>query len=139
MFLRIKITLRMVEKVKSHLRFCKGGTTLKWIEKLDNLCFSGSILETLIARMKITLQKSGKLEPSFVSVRVVETSDGIQGVRTGSREPVLAMPGYSANPFLLFVIDLLIDAAILSKPVLTVCYSSYNLFETVAYPRRIEN
>ena len=66
-------------------------------------------------------------------------SDGIQGVRTGSREPVLAMPGYSANPFLLFVIDLLIHAAILSEPVLTFCYSSYNLFETVAYPRRIEN
>ena len=66
-------------------------------------------------------------------------SDGIQGVRTGSREPVLAMPGYSANPFLLFVIDLLIHAAILSEPVLTFCYSSYNHFETVAYPRRIEN
>ena len=66
-------------------------------------------------------------------------SDGIQGVRTGSREPVLAMPGYSANPFLLFVIDLLIHAAILSAPVLTFCNSSYNLFETVAYPRRIEN
>ena len=66
-------------------------------------------------------------------------SDGIQGVRTGSREPVLAIPGYSANPFLLVVIDLLIHAAILSEPVLTFCYSSYNLFETVAYPRRIEN
>ena len=67
------------------------------------------------------------------------SSDGIQGVRTGSREPLLAMPGYSANAFLLFVIDLLIHAAILSEPVLTFCYSSYNLFETVAYPRRIEN
>ena len=66
------------------------------------------------------------------------TSDGIQGVRTGSREPVLAMPGYSANPFLLFVIDLLIHAVILSEPVLTSCYSSYNHFEAVAYPRRIE-
>ena len=65
-------------------------------------------------------------------------SDGIQGVRTGSREPVLAMPGYSANPFLLFVIDLLIHAAILSEPVLACCYSSYNLFELVAYPRPIE-
>ena len=65
-------------------------------------------------------------------------SDGIQGVRTGSREPVLAMPGYSTNSFLLFVIDLLIHAAILSEPVLAFCYSSYNLFELVAYPRPIE-
>ena len=70
------------------------------------------------------------------SFGVVLVSDGIQGVRTGSREPVLAMPGYSANPFLLFVIDLLIHAAILSEPVLTFCYS---LFETAAYSRRIEN
>ena len=54
----------------------------------------------------------------------IPSSDGIQGVRTGSREPVLAMPGYSANPCLLFVIDLLIHAAILSEPVLTFCYSS---------------
>ena len=29
-------------------------------------------------------------------------SDGIQGIRTGSREPVLEMSGQSANPFLLF-------------------------------------
>ena len=66
-------------------------------------------------------------------------SDEIQGVRTGSREPVLAMPGYSANPFLLFVIDLFIHAAILSEPVLAICDSSYNLFELVEYPRPIEN
>ena len=64
---------------------------------------------------------------------------GFRGFARVRREPVLAMPGYSANPFLLFVIDLLIHAAILSEPVLTFCYSSYNLFETVAYPRRIEN
>ena len=74
----------------------------------------------------------------YIIFRVLN-SDGIQGVRTGSREPVLAMPGYSANPFLLFVIDLLIHAAIVSEPVLTFCYSSYNLFETVACPRGIEN
>ena len=85
----------------------------------------------------LNLEKCNIRNDTIIS-QVVTTSDGIQGVRTGSREPVLAMPGYSANPFLLFVIDLLIHAAILSEPVLTFCYSSYNLFETVANPRRIE-
>ena len=38
-------------------------------------------------------------------VKLPVTSDGIQGVRTGSCEPVLGMSRYLANPFLLFVLD----------------------------------
>ena len=63
----------MIRKVKSLLCSCKGKALFKMGEKLDGLCFSGCGLEALVARIKITFQKGGKIESTFVSVSVVKT------------------------------------------------------------------
>ena len=42
-----------------------------------------------------------------LDINLIKGSDGIQGVRTVSREPVLEMSGQSANPFLFFFLQTL--------------------------------
>ena len=61
----------MVGKVESLLCFGKGETFFKMVKKLEDLCFSVGGLKIYLARMKITLQKGAKVEPCFVSVKVV--------------------------------------------------------------------
>ena len=66
--------------------------------------FNDSIKNTELGHMRGLLWK--QVKRIFFSKHYLVYSDGIQGVRTGSCEPVLGMPGKSANLFLLFVIDI---------------------------------
>ena len=59
------------------------------IAKPQNVCF------TIVCKYSDSLSKQ-----LFKNIHII--SDGIQGVRTGSREPVLGISARLANPFLEF-------------------------------------
>ena len=49
-------------------------TLFKMVRKVKGPLFGGGGFKTPLASMKLTFQKSEKLEPSSVSVRVVKTT-----------------------------------------------------------------
>ena len=53
-------------------------------------------------RAKTIFPMKGQCHESSIIYKATLTSDGIQGVRTGSREPVLGISARLANPFLEF-------------------------------------